>query len=315
MPIEPVGSKTRRVLIIASKSVVRAPDPNIMPTTRFRTDYEVLSRHADPNGRLSAPALVTMLFDAADLHAADWSVSLGQLSKGAQTWVLSRLYLRLDEQPMWNQQISVETWPTGAMRLLAGRDFRIFAERRPVGAATTLWLMIDREARKPVGLPDFIKEFKPPDDSPLVKARGNWPGPKEPAIRTGHTVHWTDLDLNRHANAMAYLRWLLEPVPAKAQDSGRLAELDILFKGESFLDDEIDVLVSELERTHRDITEQEGTDREVTDHEGTELKGTHREITDREGTHRDRDTREFTHSAVRVSDGQILAAARSLWSG
>ncbi|MFV1980200.1 MAG: hypothetical protein ACC655_03530, partial [Rhodothermia bacterium] len=66
--------------------------PDALP--QLRTDYEVLSRHADPNGRLSVRALVAMLFDAADLHAAQWSVSLGQLSKTSRTWVLSRLHLR-----------------------------------------------------------------------------------------------------------------------------------------------------------------------------------------------------------------------------
>ena len=36
----------------------------------LRTDYEVLSRHAVPNGRVSVRALVTMLFDA-DLRALE----------------------------------------------------------------------------------------------------------------------------------------------------------------------------------------------------------------------------------------------------
>lgn len=249
-----------------------------MPPTRFRTDYEVLSRHADPNGRVSAPAIVTMLFDAADLHAAEWSVSLGQLSSGARTWVLSRLYLRLDRQPDWSQRITVETWPTGSMRLLAGRDFRIFADTRPVGSATTFWLMIDREARKPVALPQFIKDFKRPEDSPLVSVRGKFPEPGESSWRTRHTVRWSDLDLNRHANAMAYLRWLLAPAPAEAQESGQLAELDILFKGESFLDDKIEVLVAELDAGNRE-----------------------------------RVAREFTHLVTRMSDDQVLASARSVW--
>jgi acyl-ACP thioesterase len=250
-----------------------------MPSNRSRTDYEVLSRHADAKGRLSVWSLVTMLLDAADVHASEWRVSLGQLAASDHTWVLSRLHLRLDRQPDWNEPITVDTWPTGAMRILAGRDFRIKSGGKPIGVATTLWLMISRSTRKPVPLPDFVKEFEPPEDSPVVRSPRSWPEPdvsKRVAL-VDRSVRWTDLDLNRHATSTAYLDWLLGPLPADIPESHWLAELDILFKGESFLQDQIRIMISEISREQED------------------------------------GVRSFSHNVMRVDDGAVLATARTRW--
>jgi acyl-ACP thioesterase len=250
-----------------------------MPVSRSRTDYEVLSRHADANGRVSVRSLVTMLFDAADVHASKWRVSLGQLANTDHTWVLSRLHLRLERQPAWDEPVTVETWPTGAKRILAGRDFRIRSEGQPIGVATTLWLMISRSSRRPVPLPDFVQQFEPPQGSPVVHPPRNWPPPAKSTevALVERSVRWTDLDLNRHATSTAYLDWLLGPLPADVPESSHLTELDILFKGESFLQDQIRIMISEL---------QEDPAEEV---------------------------RAFSHSVTRSKDDALLAAARSKW--
>lgn len=243
---------------------------------RLRTDYEVLSRHADPNGLLSVRVLVSMLFDSADLHAAQWGVSLGQLAESNRTWVLTRLHLRLDRQPKWNDKVSVETWPTGAIRLLAGRDFAVFVDDNKIGSATTLWLMIDRNTRKPVALPEFVSDFTPPEGSPAVRAKGVWPMPDPSATMDPGIVRWNDLDLNRHAGALSYLDWMIGPLPHEARESTQLSELDILFKEEAFLDESIGATVSEI-----------GSDG---------------------------DSREFSHAVVAAGSDRILAVARTKWT-
>ena len=247
-----------------------------MKSVTFSKDYEVLSRHADPNGRLSVWALISMLFDAADLHAAQWRVSLGQLAEGRPTWVLSRLHLRMKRHPAWDEPVRVMTWPSGARRILAGRDFALNVADERVGVASTLWLMIDRETRRPVGLPDFVKSFVPPPESPVVKTRAKWDEPNpttEPAESV--EVSWHDLDLNRHASAGSYVNWLLHSVPPQCRETSALSELDILFKSEAFLGDSVGIHLGESTDTDGGL--------------------------------------EYTHLVRRKDDAQVLASGRSVW--
>ena len=250
-----------------------------MKSVRFSTQFPVLSRQADANGRLSVRAIIAMLFDAADLHAAQWNVSLGQLSQGRpETWVLNRLYLRLDRHPEWDEEITVTTWPSGAKRILAGRDFELTVDGRPIGRASTLWLMIDRTSRRPVSLPDFVHAFEPPPESPVVDETAKWAEPERSSARLRAEVDWIDLDLNDHASAPSYVEWLLRPLDPERLKTCELAGLDILFKSEAFLGEEIAVYLDPLDAPT------EATSRTMV---------------------------RFTHLVERATDRTVLATARS----
>jgi acyl-ACP thioesterase len=216
-----------------------------------------------------------MLFDTADFHAGSWRMSLGQLSETSQTWVLTRLHLKLQRHPSWSEPLTIETWPAGTMRLFAGRDYHIKAGEAVIGAASTLWLMIDRKDRRPVSLPDFIREIERPEGSPVVPLTSNWAVADGTPLVARHQVRWLDLDLNHHANALSYLDWLLGPTPSQVQESNRLASLDLLFKEEAFDGDEVRIEVVEIE---------------------------------------EEDLISFGHTASRVSDNTVLATARTKWT-
>jgi fatty acyl-ACP thioesterase B len=214
-----------------------------------------------------------MLFDAADMHAHNWKMSLGQLSETTQTWVLSRLHVRLERQPGWDETVGIETWAAGSRRMFAGRDYRIRAGDSDVGRASTLWLMIDRATRQPVALPDFIREIKAPEDSPVVPFKAGWrpdvDGPNSVEVQ----VSWNDLDLNQHATALSYLDWLMMPLPSGIQSEQSLLALDLQFREEAFEGDRVRVAVGPT----------------------------------------DREEAVFAHVARRVTDESIVALARSAW--
>ena len=109
-----------------------------------------------------------------------------------------------------------------------------------------------------------------------MQARGNWPAPNGKIWSGREVVRWSDLDLNRHAGALSCLDWLTGPLPPELVDGGRPAELDILFKGEAFLGDEIRISVSAIKA----------------------------EFPNRQA---------FSHLARRESDDAVLATARTVW--
>ena len=50
---------------------------------------------------------------------------------------------------------------------------------------------------------------------------------------------WRDLDANRHANNVSYIEWALETIPPEVRRQQKLAHLDVEFRGEALLGQEI----------------------------------------------------------------------------
>jgi acyl-ACP thioesterase len=138
--------------------------------------------------------------------------------------------------------------------------------------------MIDRETRRPLGLPEFIQSFQPPLVSPVVDTRAKWPQPVRSSEPYTSVVNWMDLDLNKHASASSYIEWMLRPLDPERLNASELAAIDILFKSEAFLGDEIAVHLGELDAAP-DMD--------------------------------DRFTAQFSHLVERPSDETLLATARS----
>lgn len=197
--------------------------------------YPVRSYEVDGAGRLTVVALCNYLQESAGLHARALGVSVEQLLAEGMTWFLWRLHLRIGELPRWAETVAVETWPAELGKPFAIRDFRIRASGKEIGVATTAWLLMNVAARTPIRrLPEHIRELHPQEPRrALVDRFRRLPACAEDAPRRRMRVRRTDLDLNGHLNHVAAIDGLLESVPAAAWDEGRVASLEVEFRGEA----------------------------------------------------------------------------------
>lgn len=202
--------------------------------TTHRMVFHVRSYETDPQGRLRIPILCQLLQEAATAHAAIIGVAVEKLIKSGVAWVLSRLRLELERSPATDEEIVITTWPEAASRLFTERRFEVFdpSERR-IGVASTLWLVLDLERRRPVRLPTRVIErlhehelgSEPRKFADLVA-----PDPVEREL--GFTVRRSDLDRAVHVNNTSYVEWAIEAVPDDVWSSSDLAELEIHFLSE-----------------------------------------------------------------------------------
>jgi acyl-CoA thioesterase FadM len=70
-----------------------------------------------------------------------------------KAWILSLLHLTIDRLPRWEEEIVVETWPSGLDGLRATREFVLSVEGAAAARATSAWLVFDTERRQPARLP------------------------------------------------------------------------------------------------------------------------------------------------------------------
>jgi acyl-ACP thioesterase len=213
--------------------------------------------------------------EAASRHAEALGVSIQQLLADNYTWLLSRLKIKISSFPVWQDWINIRTWPSGAQRLFALRDFELQdINNQVVAAAVSAWLVLDVEKRRPVRIGPFVERLKPLEgDHILPDTLAKLPGRAFRAHGKKFVVRHRDLDINQHVNNASFVEWLVESIPIGILNSSVLAELEINFLAEAFYEDHI-------------------------------LAACHPQ---------DSPNTEFYHSLIRQQDGQELARARTVW--
>ncbi len=208
----------------------------------FRIEnFKVRAYEVGPRGRATIQSICNYLQESAANHAEALNVSVSRLIKMNLTWVLSRLHVRMEKYPFWQKTVTVETWPSARDNFYALRDFRIKNEKGEViGVATSSWMMIDIKARKPVILPEFLKEFENKDEGrTLEDSFKRLPKIGQAQFEKNFNVRLSDLDMNQHVNSVNYIEWGLEVTPPAFWKKYILYDLEISFRAESVYGDRI----------------------------------------------------------------------------
>ncbi len=194
----------------------------------------VRASEADSTALLSPRALCDWLQEAAGNHATALGWAVDQLAARGLTWVLSRLHLRVARYPAWREVVRVETWPTGAERLYAVREFRLVgAGEEELAVATSGWLLLDLASRRPQRPPAEIHEMARAMPGRVIPDRFERLG--EFAAAGGgetFTARPSEVDLNGHVNNVALIAWVLDSMPHEHLATHRLAELEVEFRSE-----------------------------------------------------------------------------------
>ena len=219
-----------------NQAKITAGDANI-----WREDFPIRSYEVDCHNRLSILSMFSFMQEAASKHAAALGVSIQQLLAENHTWLLSRLKIKIAAYPGWNDQIQVDTWPSGTQQLFALRDFKISgADNQIIAAAISAWLVVDLQKRRPVRIAPFVERLKPIEGRHILDDRlAKLPALSHPVHEKRFVVRYSDLDINQHVNNVKFVEWIIESVPSAALNALVVSELEINFLAEAFHEDHI----------------------------------------------------------------------------
>ena len=245
-------------------------EPNIWQET-----YQIRSYEVDCHHRLSVLAIFNFMQEIASRHAEALGVSIQQLLSENYTWLLSRLKIKIASFPAWQDQIILRTWPSGAQRLFALRDFEILdQDHQTVATAISAWLILDLKKRRPVRIAPFVERLKPLEGNHILSdTLDKLPGLDLRTHEREFSVRHRDLDINQHVNNVSFVEWMVESVPARVLNSSVPAEVEINFLAEAFYEERL-------------------------------LAACHSQ---------DSDNTQFLHSIIRQKDRQELVRARTIW--
>ena len=205
------------------------------------SSYLVHSYEVDMYGRVTVPNLCRYLQESAYYHAEHLKVGHSALMSKNQIWMLLGLALRMNQYPMWNDTIDVQTWPSRNERIYYFRDYRILVKDTLVGVATTKWIIVDLENRRPSREKlDFHTDYLEADQvwpEALVKI----PAIESETVQGEYPVKFADLDVNEHVNNIRYMEWILDGFSLDFHRSHQLHEFEIHFQSETLYGDLIEL--------------------------------------------------------------------------
>jgi acyl-ACP thioesterase len=194
-------------------------------------------------GPLRPLALANIFQEAAALNANLLGFGAVDMGGKNQTWMLSRLDLRIDREPRENEKVVARTWPAGFERLFARRDFELLGEdsELPIARAAYAYLVIDLEARRPLRPQNAI-------DAALICERPHALGDARFSVdKPAADAVWTSsfsvtamdrhIDHNGHVNSAHLIAWLCDAPPADQRSTGQVAALRVEFAQEVLLGD------------------------------------------------------------------------------
>ena len=211
-------------------------------TTGCEYEFQVRSYECGPDGAATLPTICNYLQEAASLNAESLSFSKSNFAAAGEniSWVLTRMRVKMDRYPRWEERVVVATWPSGGRRIVANRDFEIrAADDTRLGVATSEWMLIDLASRRIVAIPDSVFECVDKScapvlgETPFTKLRWDC---RETAGACAFRARRGDIDLNGHVNNVHYIEWLLETVPAGI---GSCLDFEIIFRSETLAGEEV----------------------------------------------------------------------------
>ena len=229
---------------------------------RGKSVFRVRTYECGADGFATLPTICNYLQEAASVNAEDLGFSKSDFASAGQniSWVLTRLVVKMDRFPKWEDEVVVETFPRGGRKIVAWRDFEVKdASGARLGAASSEWMLIDLATRKIVPVPESVFTAADPSDAPVL---GESPFSKfrfpdgAPSGSCTFRAQKSHIDLNGHVNNVHYVEWMLEP----AEDACPM-EAEIVFRSETLAGDEVRVeCASEGDRVFHRVFAPDGRD-------------------------------------------------------
>ncbi|MCD8071995.1 MAG: thioesterase [Alistipes sp.] len=168
--------------------------------------------------------------DDADLNG----FGIKDLNVGNCSWVLSRICAEFIRRPHHGENLAVRTWVADVGKLMTTRNMIVLDENgRRIAVAVTQWAVINLDTRHAVDIRENVDYRGKTSDEPLPAD----PPARVPRIDSGAVatkrVEYSDIDFNRHMNAMKYIEWIIDNVPIDLIPAGALRRMDVNFLKEA----------------------------------------------------------------------------------
>ena len=199
----------------------------------------------DFRGKVKLSAILRMAHIAADVNANQLGIGFSVLQPLNISFVLQRFGLKIHRMPVYDQTVTVRTWPAEMARGTFIRKGDMYDESgRKLMEWSSLWILFDilnRKILKPSALPMDIPTFT--DVGVEVQPEKVVLPEVAPFAQHIHTVRYADIDTNMHMNNSIYgdlIGNAIFPAP-DLNEYAEWKEVQINYLGETLPGDQIKI--------------------------------------------------------------------------
>lgn len=194
--------------------------------------------------KLKLFALVNKMQETSSLHAEALGMGYETLEAHDLGWIISRYQITMSRYPSWEENITIETWPSGIERLFAMRRFRIYGEdQKQIGSIHCAYILIDTKTGRiqrisalPTPLP-VIEEGDKADELQKLKMPDHLVGTYK------RQVYYTDIDLNMHMNNACYVQWIEDCFLLNKYKDMEIREIQVNFISGAKIGEQVEIRV------------------------------------------------------------------------
>lgn len=218
----------------------------------YKEESTILWHNVDLRQELKPYAFLNLTQEIAGNHANKLHFGYNDLKECEQTWVLSRIKVRYNTYPKWQDKVTLETWHKGMQSLFGLRDFILHTEDgTPAVVATSSWLIMNSRTRRIERTNNFYNNpeilnqanLRNAIDEPCDRLKGQ----QEMTLVREHTVKFSDLDALGHTNNAKYSEWTTDSIDPEIFRNFRIKEFQINFNAETRIGEKIEIWCKEID--------------------------------------------------------------------
>ena len=209
-----------------------------MKKNEFTLNTTVLSGQCDSLMRLRTEAILMSFQDVASRHAMFLGIDdLSLLEKDNAMWVITKTKVKINKLPLWNDDVSIRTWPMGADGVRCNRCYQIIKDNEILINGITEWVIIDATTRtlrkvETTSYPNDIDWIT--EKSIEEKFRRFKDDFTENDVVYKRLIRSGDIDVTHHTNNVTYITMLLDTFSVKELENMSLKEIEVSYINESF---------------------------------------------------------------------------------
>lgn len=214
----------------------------MLPVSKLASRYRVTVADADFTKKMKLSAAFNYFQEIAGLHSQNLGIGFDEIQeKHNAAWVLVKMRVDIARYPVWDEEITVETWPQYPKKYEFDRDYLIKdMGGNIIARAVSVWAIIDinsREIKKAetiaVDYPEFITtraiecrlgKLKPAGELEMVYERH---------------IGCSDIDMNGHINNSKYVDFIMDCFSLEDLKKYRAQSIQVCYLNEAFAGDTI----------------------------------------------------------------------------
>ena len=166
------------------------------------------------------------------------------------SWILLGWKVKILKRPIYNEELTINTWGRDSNRIFTYRDYKIYDESGELCTiATSKWAIVDINTGKLRELtPEIIEKYQ--CETKKVFEEDYTLKLKEPATiirKQEYKAQRRDIDINKHIHNLYYLDYAYEALPEEVYEAPECNNIEIMYKKQIRLNDEFKCLYTKEE--------------------------------------------------------------------